>query len=149
MTGQPAEKIKVACLECGATNLFPAAMSGKTVRCGRCKSDLPVPGSVLEPQDRQIAALIQASSLPLLIDFYSDTCMPCRMMAPAVAGLAGRRRGDLTVIKVNTDIHRDLAASFRIRAVPTFVVFRKGYEVGRVSGAMNETDFSLWVASKA
>lgn len=149
MSGQPPEKLKVACLECGATNLFPADASGKTVRCGRCKSDLPVPGSILEPRDHQIAALIQASSLPLLIDFYSDTCMPCRMMAPVVASLAGRRRGDLTVIKVNTDAHRDLAASLRIRAVPTFVVFRKGFEVGRTSGAMNETDFSLWVASKA
>ena len=149
MTPPPAEKIKVACLECGATNLYPSDAGGKTVRCGRCKADLSVPGAVLEPQDHQIAALIQASSLPLLIDFFSDTCMPCRMMAPVVASLAGRRRGDLTVIKVNTDVHRELAASFRIRAVPTFVVFRKGYEVGRVSGAMNETDFSLWVASKA
>jgi thioredoxin 2 len=149
MTGQTQEKFKVACLECGATNLFPSDAGGKTVRCGRCKSDLPVPGSVLEPQDHQIAALIQASALPLLIDFYSDTCMPCRMMAPVVASLAGRRRGELTVIKINTEAHRDMAASLRIRAVPTFVVFRKGFEVGRVSGAMNETDFSLWVASKA
>jgi thioredoxin 2 len=142
------QKFKVACLECGATNLYPAGAAGKTVRCGRCKSGLPAPGTVLEPLPRQVAVLIQASSLPLLIDFTSQTCMPCRMMAPVVAGLAERRRGDLMVIQVDTDENRDLAVTFQIRAVPTFVVFRKGFEVGRISGAMGETDFSLWVASK-
>jgi thioredoxin 2 len=70
-------------------------------------------------------------------------------MAPVVENLARRRRGDLMVIKVNTDDQRDLAESLKIKAVPTFVVFRKGFELGRISGAMDETDFSLWVASKA
>jgi thioredoxin 2 len=149
MSEEKALKHKVVCLECGATNLYPESAAGRTVRCGRCKSSLPVPGTVLEPSPRQFAVMVQESALPLLVDFYSHTCMPCRMMEPIVAGLARRRRGDLMVVKVNADQNRELAASLQIRAVPTFMVFRKGYEVGRIQGAMNETDFSLWVASKA
>ena len=149
MNEEKPAKFKVSCLECGATNLFPESALGKTVRCGRCTSGLPAPGAVLEPTPRQIAVLVREASLPLLVDFYSHTCMPCRMMEPVVANLARRRRGDLMVVKVNTDENRELAASFRIQAVPTFMVFRKGYEVGRTQGAMAETDFSLWVASKA
>ena len=145
---EPAAKIKSVCLECGATNQFPADASGKTVRCGRCKSGLPEPGAVLEPAPRQFAALIRSSALTVLADFSSRTCMPCRMMEPILAGLARRRSGDLVVVRIDTDDQRDLAASFRIKAVPTFIVFRQGYEVGRTQGAMNETDFSLWVASK-
>jgi len=149
MSAAAETKAKVACFECGATNLYPADAAGKTVRCGRCKSPLPVPGTVLEPLPRQIDVLIRKSGLPILIDVYSETCMPCRMMAPIIAGLAGRRRGELTVVKLNSDMNPDLAGAFQIRAVPTFLVFRKGFEVGRISGAMDETDFSLWVASKA
>lgn len=149
MSAASTTKTKVSCLECGATNLYPEDAAGKTVRCGRCKSPLPAPGTVLEPQPRQIDVLIQKAALPILVDVYSETCMPCRMMAPIVAGLAGRRRGELMVIKLNSDMNPDSAAAFRIKAVPTFLIFRKGFEVGRVSGAMGETDFSLWVASKA
>jgi thioredoxin 2 len=143
------DKIKVSCLECGATNNHPRNRGGKAVVCGRCKAPLPEPGLVLEPPADQVVKLIQTGGLPLLIDFYSTTCMPCHMMAPIVESLAGRRAGDLVVLKVNTDRQADLAAAFKIKAVPTFVVMKKGFELGRVSGAMPETDFSLWVASKA
>lgn len=142
------DKVKVSCLECGATNNYPADAGGKAVVCGRCKTPLPVPGTVLEPTAEQVIGLIQNAALPVLIDFSSPTCMPCHMMRPILESLAKRRAGSLMVVKVETDGNRELAAAFKIQAVPTFVVMKKGFEIARVSGAMNETDFSLWVASK-
>ena len=143
------DKIKTSCLECGATNNYPRDAGGKAIVCGRCKTPLSVPGKVLEPTSDQVVNLIQTGGLPVLIDFYSTTCMPCHMMAPIVESLAGRRAGDIVVLKINTEQQPDLAAAFKIKAVPTFVVMKKGFEIGRVSGALPETDFSLWVASKA
>jgi len=141
------EKIKVSCLGCGGTNQIPEEAAGKTAVCGRCKTPLPVPGRVLEPTEDQLAVLVQRASLPLLIDFYSETCAPCRMMHPILESLARRRAGNLTVVRVNTAAFPDLAGAFRIQAVPTFVVMRRGHEAGRTMGAMSETDFSLWAAS--
>ena len=91
------EKVKVVCLECGATNLFPLAEEGKKVVCGRCKSLLSAPGTVLEPTDRQGPGSSRIPSLPVLVDFYSPTCGPCHMMHPVVERLAKRRAGDLMV----------------------------------------------------
>jgi thioredoxin 2 len=142
------DKVMVSCPECGATNNYPLTAGKKAVVCGRCKTPLPVPGTVLEPPAEQIVALIQNAALPILIDFYSPTCMPCHMMRPILESLAKRRAGSLMVLKVETDKNRELASAFKIQAVPTFIVLKKGFEVGRVTGAMNETDFSLWVASK-
>lgn len=143
-----AEKARVICLHCGATNNFPLDAPGKTVVCGRCRNPLPVPGAVLELQEQVAATLIQRSGLPVLVDFFSPTCGPCQMMHPLVERLAKRRAGELMVIKVNTDNSPGLAARFGIKAVPTFVVISKGTERGRISGAMGEIDFSLWVASR-
>ena len=145
------DKVKVSCPHCGATNNYPAAASasGKTVVCGRCKNALPVPGTVLEVPEQQLMTLIQNAGLPILIDFYSSTCMPCRLMHPIVESLAKRRAGELTVVRVLTDENPRLSQAFRIQAVPTFVVMKKGTEMGRIAGAMKETDFSLWVASKS
>lgn len=141
------DKVKVSCPSCGATNNYPLSQEGKAVVCGRCKHPLPVPGTVLEPSPEEIQVLIQSGHLPVLIDFYSTTCAPCQMMHPIVESLAQRRRGEVMVLKVNVDRLAELTAEIGIQAVPTFIVFARGYERGRTSGAMPEMDFSLWVAS--
>jgi thioredoxin 2 len=143
-----AEKMKVSCLHCGSTNNYPIDTAGKKVICGRCKSQLPYPGTVVEPTPAQAYTLIQKASLPVLIDFFSPTCVPCRMMHAIVDELAERRAGELMVVRVNTDNHAELGAALGVKGVPTYIILYKGYEKGRTSGAMSETDFSLWVASK-
>ena len=142
------EKVKVSCFQCGATNNFPMDAVGKTVVCGRCKKALPIPGLVLELPPEKGYNLFYNSSLPILVEFYSPTCGPCMMMHPIVERLAKRRAGEIMVVRLNTDRNPEVAATFGIKGVPTFVVILKGKERGRTSGAMSEADFSLWVASR-
>jgi len=142
------EKVKVSCPNCGATNNYPLGFSGKTVVCGRCKHPLPEPGSVLELSAGQASGFFQNSKLPILVDFFSQTCAPCHMMHPVVKGFAKRRAGEIMVVRINVDLYPQVAAEFRVQGVPTFVILHKGYERGRTSGALPEADFALWVASK-
>jgi thioredoxin 2 len=142
------EKVKVSCLHCGATNNFPLDAADKKVVCGRCRNSLPVPGAILEPDEQTAFTFFQKSGLPVLVDFYSPSCGPCLMMHPAIERLAKRRAGEIMVVRINTDQSPRLAAQFGIQAVPTFVILFKGTERGRTSGAMQEADFSLWVASR-
>jgi len=144
-----ADKIKVSCVQCGATNNYPAEAGGRQVVCGRCKTPLPVPGTVLELTRDRLFVLINSARLPVLLDFSSETCGPCRIMAPILERLARRRAGEIMVVKVDVDRLPDLAASFGIQAVPTFIVVHRQAERGRTAGAMEETDFSLWVASRS
>jgi len=142
------EKKKVSCIHCGATNNYPVDVLDKTVVCGRCKTVLPKPGTVLEPSPEQAARFLRSARLPLLIDFYSPTCAPCHMMHPIVESLSMRRAGELMVMKVNVENNQEMAADFGIMGVPTFIILSNGNERDRTSGAMSEADFSLWVASK-
>lgn len=143
------EKIKVGCGVCGTTNNFPVASKGKTVVCGKCKSPLPEPGTVLEPSLEGIDALFQVSSLPVLADFYSTTCGPCHMMHPILERLAARRAGEIVVIRINVEYQQELAREFGVRGVPTFVIVHKGTERARTAGATDESSFALWAASRA
>lgn len=143
-----AEKVKVSCSHCGVTNYYPTESSGKKVVCGRCKGVLPLPGTVVEPAPEQAYNLFQNSSLPILIDFYSPTCAPCQMMHPIVENLARRRAGELMVVRLNVNLNPEPGAAFGVQGVPTFIVIRKGNEIGRTSGVMSEADFALWVANK-
>lgn len=143
-----AEKAKVVCPDCGTTNNYPLGISGKKVVCGRCKNELPEPGTVIEPLPGQIAHFLENTSIPVLVDFYSPTCAPCHMMHPFVDNLAQRKAGELIVLKIKVDKNQQIAAQFGIQGVPTFLVLLKGFERGRTSGAMSEADLSLWLASR-
>jgi thioredoxin 2 len=143
------DKVKVSCGVCGATNNFPLAARGKTVVCGRCKSPLPEPGAVLEPSMEGIIGLFRNSSLPVLADFYSTTCGPCHMMHPILERLAARRAGEIVVVRINVEYQPELAREFGVQGVPTFVIVKKGAEMGRTVGAMDESSFALWAASRS
>jgi thioredoxin 2 len=142
------DKVKVSCVECGTTNYFPLSAEGKRVVCGRCKAALPLPGAILEPTAWQASQLFQNSSLPVLVDFFSPTCGPCVVMHPAVERLARRRAGTLVVARVNVEREPELAQRLGVQGVPTFVVVYKGAERDRLSGALPEDSFALWVASR-
>ncbi len=142
------EKVKTSCARCGATNNYPVRAGNKKVVCGRCKTPLPLPGTVLEPGLEQASSLFRNSSLPVLVDFYSTTCAPCRIMHPILERLARRRAGEVAVVRIDVDRQPQLAQGFGITSVPTFVIIHKNVERGRTIGAVSEEDFALWVASQ-
>ena len=143
------DKVKVSCGNCGTTNNFPIAARGKTVRCGRCKSPLPEPGRIIEPGEEGILKLFHNSTLPVLADFFSQTCSPCHMMHPILERLAVRRAGEVAVIRIDVELHPELAREFGVKGVPTFVIVHNGAERGRSVGATDESSFALWAASRS
>ena len=80
---------------------------------------------------------ITVTRVPVLVDFWAPWCAPCRVVAPEVEKVARSLRGRLLVAKLNTDVFPDLAGRYRIRSIPTFIVFRKGAESVRRSGAFD------------
>ena len=84
----------------------------------------------------------QTASGLVLVDFYTDWCGPCQMMAPAIESVATRYKGKAVVAKVNGDYGR-LAYQFRVEAYPTVVLLKDGQEVIRVMGLQTEPELVL------
>jgi thiol-disulfide isomerase/thioredoxin len=140
------KKVKVSCLHCGTTNNVPLTVHKKKIVCGRCKKELPSPGTVVEPLPNQVYELFQKSAIPVVADFYTVSDISCELMHSFVMELAERRMGELMVARIDVEEHPELAAAFGIQEVPTFLVLYRGSERARSVGEMAETDFSLWVA---
>jgi len=64
---------------------------------------------------------IYRGTTPAIIDFYADWCRPCKMVAPIMDELATEYKGKLTIYKVNTDLERELSATFAIRSIPAIL----------------------------
>ncbi len=79
------------------------------------------------------------SPVPVLVDFFGATCPPCQAMMPVIEELAADLGGAVKVVKANVQENETLAVKYRIQAVPTFIIFRDGHEVGRLRGLQRKT----------
>ncbi len=90
----------------------------------------------IELTSKNFAAEVEQSPIPVLIDFWAEWCMPCRMIAPHVDELAKTYEGRLKVGKVNVDNEAELAGRFNIISIPTLMVYKGGKMIRQQPGAL-------------
>ena len=132
----------VICPGCKAKNRIPRDKQHLAPKCGRCGISLvgaPVSGIVNPLTDAKFQQ-VEQSPLLVLVDFYSPTCGPCRMIAPVIENLAGLYAGRLLVYKLDTTSQRMSSARFQIRGVPTLLFFKEGAMVDQLVGAVPQAD---------
>jgi thioredoxin 1 len=107
--------------------------------------------NVIEITDQNFEQEVLKSNVPVLVDFWAEWCMPCRMLAPTIEKIAKEYAGKVKVGKVDTDSNRDTALKFSISNIPTVILFKGGQAAQRFVGLRPEKDFkeALDAAGKA
>ena len=97
--------------------------------------------NVIELTDDNFEAEVLKSDKPVLVDFWADWCMPCKMLGPTIDKLAKDYAGKVKVGKVDTDANRDVSMRFGISAIPTVILFKDGKIAQKFVGLRKEQEF--------
>lgn len=139
--GAPARADLVTCPNCGARNRVLAARHG-TPRCGRCHNALPW---ITSAGDEDFQAVVDQSTVPVLLDLWAPWCAPCKIVEPGVERAAQTHAGRLKAVKVNVDTATRVAERYQARSIPMLLLLRGGEVIAKQVGAIGPDRLLSWV----
>ncbi len=95
----------------------------------------------LDLSDASFDAEVLRSDKPVLVDFWAEWCMPCRMLAPTIDEIADEYNGRVKVGKLDTDSNRQVSVKYGISAIPTIILFKNGQVARKFVGLTKKADF--------
>jgi thioredoxin 2 len=139
---------EIVCPHCHTIIRVPAGRLADGPKCAKCHQPL-FRGAPFELATADFDQHVTRSDIPIVVDFWAGWCGPCQVMAPAYAQAATKLEPHAHLAKVDTQSEPALAARFGIRSIPTLVMFHRGHEVARQSGALPADRIVAWVRANA
>ncbi len=88
--------------------------------------DKPNSTNTITVNDENFDKEILQSDIPVLVDFWAEWCGPCKIVGPTIEALASDYKGRVKVAKLDVDSNPEAAARFKVRSIPTLIVFKDG-----------------------
>ncbi len=130
----------VSCQACKTKNRIQAGKQHLSPKCGKCGHSIELGSSAIpvELSDPEFQSFVKTADLPLMVDFYSPTCGPCKAIAPLIKTMSEEYLGEVIVAKINTSDNPGTAMHYKIRGVPSLLFFKNGELIDQIVGAPPE-----------
>ena len=97
---------------------------------------------VVEVTETEFNEIVNNGHKLVVVDFFAEWCMPCRMLAPTIDEIASEFDGKVKVGKLDTDSNRDVSVKYGITAIPTVLLFKNGEIAKKFVGITKKGDFA-------
>jgi thioredoxin 1 len=102
---------------------------------GSPRKGMIMSGNTVTVTDASFDDEVLRADRPVVVDFWAQWCMPCRLVAPVLEEIADEQVGRLIVAKLNVDENPVTAEAYQVRSIPLMGVFSSGELVKSIVGA--------------
>ncbi len=88
---------------------------------------------------------VLASARPVLVDFWTDWCAPCKPLGVALDELSAEIGDRVVIAKVNAETSPATTSKYGVRGFPTMLIFKDGQVAAFRSGAMPKNKLRQWI----
>lgn len=102
---------------------------------------------LLSTTDESFESDVLQSEVPVLVDFFAPWCTPCKVIKPILEELAHEYRGVLKIYALDIDGNEITPAKYRVRGIPTLILFKSGEVMGTKVGAITKAQMIVFIDS--
>ena len=95
--------------------------------------------SILEVTDNTFNKEVLENDKIVLVDFWAEWCSPCKMFAIVLEDLANHYEGKIKFVKVDVDKNTLTANKYKVKSLPTIILFKNGEIIDSISGSTTRT----------
>jgi thioredoxin 1 len=95
--------------------------------------------------DQNFEELVANNDKPVVIDFFTTWCPPCKMLSPVIEKIAEDYAGKVEFVKMDLDQCPVTGAKFQVDRIPTVIFLKKGQIVSSFIGFREDQDIRDWV----
>ncbi|KPP94769.1 MAG: thioredoxin [Bacteroidetes bacterium HLUCCA01] len=100
-----------------------------------------------ETVSKSFSELIKGDT-PVLVDFYADWCMPCKMMTPILQEVKSRMGDALQIIKIDAEKNPAASIQYQVRGIPTLILFKNGHILWQQAGVVQASQLEAIIKQK-
>lgn len=141
------DSVMIRCTACGTINKIKKEALNSVLKCGNCKSGLVISQKPVEVNASNFQKEILNWPGAVLIEFWTSTCVFCRMLAPTLDQIAQEKAGILKIVKINAEADQRIAVEHNVQGVPHLVLYNMGKRINEISGALPKQQLEAWINS--
>ena len=87
--------------------------------------------------DTNFDYLLKEDQKAIIVDFWSPTCVPCKLIEPGLKKIAVRYGTKVKILKVNVNDSPKTSSRYLVRGLPTLLFIKNGSVRTQMVGAVN------------
>lgn len=100
---------------------------------------------LLTVTDATFDAQVRQSDIPVLVEFGSQWCAPCKQLEPALHDISIALAGQIKIVKVDLEQNPTTASQLGVRGMPAMFLFKNGRIVANKTGNAPKTVVQAWI----
>ena len=95
--------------------------------------------------DENFEVEVLKAAKPTLVDFWAEWCGPCKQIGPILEEISNEMSNEVIIAKHNIDEHPNQPSKYRVRGIPTMLLFKGGELVSQKVGATTKSNIVSWI----